>query len=176
MSITTGKGDHGQTDLLFGRRVAKNDPRIIALGALDSLNAGLGLARARCPDDERMESIQRNLMSLMGEVATLPEDEARAREAGFETVRDTDVERLGSWIGEIESRLPPARDWALPGARGDLLAARLDAARALCRQAESAVVGLSPDPDIITISPTGCAFLNRLSDFLWLRAREVEQT
>ena len=84
MSISTRKGDDGETDLMFGRRVAKNHPRIIVLGAVDELNAMLGIVLTHCGDQaeikERVMAIQNDLITLMGEVGTLPEDLVRYKE------------------------------------------------------------------------------------------------
>ena len=79
MSIITGRGDSGESDLLFGKRIAKGAIRLDALGDVDELNAALGVARAEAGEGESSElidTIQHKLVGLMGQLATLPEDEA----------------------------------------------------------------------------------------------------
>src|SRR5215831_3164558 len=82
MSIITKTGDDGTTGLMYNRRVPKCHPRVEAYGAVDELNAALGMARARSADEFPQESllaIQKDLVILMGELATLPEDMERYR-------------------------------------------------------------------------------------------------
>src|SRR4051812_35289556 len=77
MSIATKTGDRGTTALMFGHRVPKTDPRIAANGAVDELNAALGMARAFCPDEfvtGPILAIQKELVTLMGEIGVAPED------------------------------------------------------------------------------------------------------
>ena len=89
MSIISGRGDEGTTDLLFGRRIAKTSLRVSALGCVDELNAALGLARAAGPTDDVLAIIdhaQEKLVGLMGELACLPEDLPRYREKGYAVI------------------------------------------------------------------------------------------
>jgi cob(I)alamin adenosyltransferase len=86
MSIITGRGDSGETDLLFGKRIAKTALRIEALGCVDELNAALGVARASGAKPEwiaLIDVLQEKLIGLMGQLATLPEDMERYRGTNF---------------------------------------------------------------------------------------------
>ena len=173
MSIATKTGDDGTTALMYGRRVPKTDPRVEAYGTVDELNAAIGVARAGCTDAwiaERLLSIQKELVILMGELAVAAEDRERYRKGGCEFVGPGMVDRLGSLVIEIESQQPKFDGWATPG--GTPTAAALDLARTICRRAERRVVALGPvarklNPDLIR-------YLNRLADLLWLMARKDE--
>jgi len=175
MSITTKRGDSGETDLLYGRRIAKTHPRMEALGAVDELTAALGLARLSSRDPNGLSligSVQQELVSLMGLLACHADDYARYLKDGFATLEQTHVTRLTAAAGEIEAALPPPTDWVLPGSRGSWASAHLDVARSICRRAERCVAGLGgadapPTPHLVP-------YLNRLSDLLWLMARREE--
>ena len=173
MSITTGKGDNGETDLMFGRRVSKNHPRIIALGAVDELNTMLGIVLTHCGDQseikERTVTIQNDFIVLMGELGTLPEDLSRYEEKGFERFGIGHLEKIDQWISVIEGKDIQVEGWALPGSSGLQLSASLDHARVICRRAERECVGL-----INELDPSILSYLNRLSDLLWLMARESD--
>ena len=101
MSISTERGDDGETDLLYGRRVSKTHPRVVAGGAIDELNAALGLVRVAGGDDEGlavlMELIQRDLINLMGEVALPDEDRLFLRHDVL------DPELIRQWTSEVDS-------------------------------------------------------------------------
>lgn len=170
MSISTKRGDDGGTDLMFGRRVSKSEQRVAAYGAVDELNAALGLVRAagcsaRVPD-ELLSQIQNELIVLMGELATDPQDLPRYLESGFSQVDGEMVGRIGGEVERVERDYELSfKGWALPGDAGLLGAAQLDMARTICRRAEREVVLLEQEnPEIVR-------FLNRLSDLLWLLAR-----
>ena len=170
MSIATKKGDSGSTALMYNRRVSKTNPRVEACGAIDELNAALGLARAASPDPFSTQSlllIQKDLVVLMGELATLPEDLPRFQQDGFHTVDGEMIARLDRLVAELESRKISFAGWATPGNTPS--AGFLDFARTVCRRAERNIVqlherNLLPNAEIIV-------FLNRLSDVLWLLAR-----
>jgi cob(I)alamin adenosyltransferase len=176
MSIVTKTGDAGTTALMYGRRVAKSHPRIAACGAVDELNAALGLARAELgrgvpaePPDwlrDALLPIQKDLVGLMGELATLDEDMPRYIKDGFAVISAECVARLDQLAGKLEAGIPPFKDWVMPGANPT--SAALDFARTVCRRAERHVCSLQlHNPQIIT-------YLNRLSDVLWLMARWIE--
>jgi cob(I)alamin adenosyltransferase len=173
MSIATRTGDTGSTSLLFGRRVSKADARIAANGAIDELNAALGMARALARWDfvrEPILAIQRELVGLMGEIACEEGDRDRYREKGFACIDPEKVERLTALVHELENnhRLDFAQ-WATPGASP--AAAALDVARTVCRRAEREVVLVATETEL---NPEILRYLNRLSDLLWLLARWVE--
>lgn len=173
MSIVTKTGDDGTTALMFGRRVPKNHPRVEACGALDELNAALGLARATAPEKfvgENLLWIQKTLVNVMGEVGVLAEDLPRYAQAGYALVTPELTVKLDALVREIEAQKISFTGWATPGATP--AAAALDVARTVCRRAERRVFDLSaagelPNSEILI-------FLNRLSDLLWLFARWVE--
>jgi cob(I)alamin adenosyltransferase len=174
MSIATKTGDDGTTALMYGRRVAKTDPRIAANGAVDELNAALGTVRAFSGDaaiNEPILAIQKELVTLMGELAVLPEDRERYRAGGYDFVEAAMVDRLTAHVDHLEKNHQISyRGWATPGAT--VGSAALDVARTVCRRAERAVLvvretGAEVNPEIVR-------YLNRLSDLCWLWARWVE--
>jgi cob(I)alamin adenosyltransferase len=166
MSIVTRTGDDGTTGLMYGRRVPKSHPRIAACGAIDELNAALGLARAEIGGDTLL-LIQKELVGLMGELATLDEDMPRYIKDGFPVISAGSVARLDQLAAKVESTLPPFKDWVMPGA--NRASAALDFARTVCRRAEREVSALEVhNAGIIK-------YLNRLSDALWLMARSLER-
>lgn len=167
MSIVTKTGDEGETSLMYGRRLPKNNPRSEAYGAVDELTAALGLARAGCEDKfvtEQIHAVQKELINVMGELSTLPEDRQRYAKDGFQIVDATMVDRIGALIIDLEKdRSLFPKDWAIPG--NNSVSAALDLARTICRRSERHVAGLKdPNPEILR-------YLNRLSDFCWILAR-----
>src|SRR5436190_5948195 len=167
MSIVTKTGDQGTTALLFNRRVSKCHPRVLASGDIDELNATLGVARAHISDkvfNERISVIQQELIALMGEIATLPEDAERYLRDGFARVSPAMTARLEDHVREVEPRLGRLKGWAIPGANP--LAAALDLARTVCRRAERSVCALHEGNKLL--NPGIIVYLNRLSDLLWL--------
>lgn len=173
MSITTKRGDTGTTDLLYGRRVPKTHPSMEALGAVDELTSVLGLVRLQAQEEifqEILPRVQRELIAVMGLVAVNAEDYPRYVKDGFSNLGESQLEQLTMEAAEIEKTLPPLKDWVVPGSKGSLAAAHLDHARAICRRAERAVLALGACPN-----PLLPAYLNRLSDLLWLLARKAEE-
>ncbi len=171
-SITTRRGDDGTTDLLFGQRVPKNDPRLEAVGAIDELNGALGLAKAAATDPavgEEITRIQRNLIGLMGEIACETADRPRYRER-FPYLDAAALDRLDREIDRIEKKGISFEGWALPG--GNPEAAALDFARTIARRAERRLLDLT-DPGPPAPALHGC-YINRVSDLLWLLARKAE--
>lgn len=179
MSITTLRGDDGATDLLYGHRVGKDHARIEACGAVDELNAMLGVARTQVPADSHwvgdIDLVQSDLVGLMGQLAALSQDRERYQRDGFPSITETETARLTRMAAETERRfLRPFRDWARPGGMGRPAAAFLDLARTVCRRAERRVAGLHLGDGGLEY-PEVLKFLNRLSDLLWLWARELEE-
>lgn len=168
-SITTRYGDRGQTRLLSGRRVYKDDARIEFLGDLDELVAALGVVRARARRASvrrRILLIQRSLFVLGSEVAASPHGRGvLPRGLGTEQVA-----LLDRWCAEMESRDFP-RGFVVPGA--SLKAAWIDWARCVCRRCERRLVTLTRRKWFR--NPHALAWINRLSDFLWLLARAAER-
>lgn len=166
VKIYTKTGDSGETDLFDGTRVAKSTDRVGAYGGVDELNAVIGAVRALGVDgalDEMLARIQRDLFALGARLA----DPAR-RIAGRVTkaaLGPEDVTRLEGWIDELEAGLPQLRRFILPG--GAPAGASLHLARTICRRAERHIVALGPD----AIEPPMLAYVNRLSDLLFVMAR-----
>jgi len=173
MSIVTKTGDAGTTALMYGRRVPKNHPRVEAYGAVDELNAALGVARAIAAEkfiSENLLSIQKQLVTLMGELAVSPEDLPRYAKDGFSTVMPPMTAELDRLVKEIEAQNVSFKGWATPGATPT--AAALDLARTICRRAERRVCDLNQTGELKNAEII--IFLNRLSDLLWLFARWEE--
>ena len=173
MSIATRQGDDGTTSLLYGQRVPKDHPQIEAVGALDELNAALGLAKATASAEgarARLIPIQQDLVALMGELACAETDAERYARSKFRQLAETDLARLDAAIAELEATPRDLRGWATPGA--NLPAATLDLARTTARRAERRVIALAAHGR--HVRPLIGQYLNRVSDLLWLLAREAE--
>lgn len=173
MSIVTKTGDHGTTGLMYNRRVPKSHPRVEAYGSVDELNAALGMARAAAGDGfirENLLIIQKDLVILMGELATAVEDLPRFVKDGFSVVTPSLTAKLDKLVQEIESQKVSLKNWATPGA--NLSSASLDVARTVCRRAERRVCALHESGQLQ--NPEIIVYMNRLADLLWLFARWVE--
>ena len=173
MSIVTKTGDQGTTALMYKRRVSKSDPRVEACGAVDELNAALGLARAAPgagSSGERLLAIQRDLVAAMGELATAPEDYTQYTRDGFAKVTPAMTAGLDAAVQELEALHIHFKGWAMPGA--DPVSAALDSARTVCRRAERRICALKLTGQLQ--NDEILAYFNRLSDLLWLLARRAE--
>ncbi len=173
MSIATRTGDTGTTGLMYNRRVSKCHPRVEAYGSVDELNTALGMARASAEHPfitEALQARQKDLVILMGELATLPEDLERYVKDGFHRVTNALIAPLDSLVTEIEKQNVSFKGWATPGSC--LSSATLDHARTACRRAERRVAALQESGGLD--NPQIIIFLNRFSDALWLMARWVE--
>lgn len=162
MKIYTRTGDQGQTSLFGGTRVAKNDARIEAYGTVDELSSFLGVAQAALPPAEvstQIESVQRDLFEIGAHLAS----PGTSRFAGVDIQRITDLEQS---IDAMERELAPLTNFILPG--GAMSAAQLHVARTVCRRAERCVVALH---DESPATQSTIAYLNRLSDWLFVAAR-----
>jgi cob(I)alamin adenosyltransferase len=163
--IYTRGGDAGETSLGDGQRVSKADLRVEAYGAVDELNALLGVVLAReAPAEFRpwLERIQNELFDLGADLAVPLEDTKRERTR----ITEEQVERLENLCDEVNERLEPLRSFVLPG--GTEPAALLHLARTVCRRAERVTVALAAQEDV---TPEALAYLNRLSDLLFILAR-----
>jgi len=139
MAVITKRGDEGESDLLFGQRVAKDSCRMEALGAADELNAALGMARTSGlgkDAETAIDGIQRRLVHLMGQLACRPGDAEHYVDAGFAGLGTDDVEWLEGLAKRLEAGGANPGVWARPGAEGRMAAAALDFARAIARRAE----------------------------------------
>jgi cob(I)alamin adenosyltransferase len=175
MSIATKTGDTGETALMYGRRVPKTHRRVEAYGTVDELNAALGLARASAKValiQETILRVQKELVTLMGELAVADQDRERYRKDGYDVVTPAMVDWLTAVVDDLEKnhRITFKR-WATPGST--FASATLDVARTTCRRAERKVVALTGSAAYV--NPDTIRYLNRLSDVLWLFAR-LEET
>ena len=174
MSIATKTGDAGETSLMYGRRVPKTDARVDAYGCVDELNAALGLARATAANafvTEQIYAVQKELVIVMGELATGAEDSERYVKDGFQQTSAAMTDRLTSGVDDLESRLGKFKHWSVPGKTMD--SATLDLARTVCRRAERRVAALMAADS--NFNAEILRYLNRLSDLCWLLARYAEQ-
>jgi cob(I)alamin adenosyltransferase len=156
---------------MYGHRVSKSHPRVEACGAVDELNAAIGLARATVAHPfvtDHLYTTQKELVALMGELATLPVDLPRYAKDGFPVLKNAMTRRLDTIVKEIEAQNVSFKDWATPGATHG--SAALDVARTICRRSERLVCALADEVK----NPEILVYLNRLSDALWLMARWVE--
>jgi cob(I)alamin adenosyltransferase len=168
MSIATKRGDGGQTGLSGGIRVSKIHPRVECYGTIDELISQMGFARSICHDADiaaRIERIQRELYKVGSAIATPPESKKTPPE-----ITAAMVDALEAEVHQIEAEPGVLGDWSLPGGAPD--AAALDVARTVCRRAERLATALV-EASIIQ-NPNILAYLNRLSDVLWLFGRLVE--
>jgi cob(I)alamin adenosyltransferase len=167
-STSTRRGDGGDTSLPNGARVSKGELRVETAGSIDELNSAIGLARALCDDlaiAARIRAIQRELFPLGSSFSTL----SGGRRAVPE-ISDDMVAQLDAFVDELEAEPGLIRDWTLPG---DLRhAAAFDVARTICRRAERNAVRLMSSG--VSVQKNALAYLNRLSDVLWLVARVLE--
>ena len=147
MSIATKTGDDGTTALMYGRRVPKNHPRVEAYGAVDELNAALGLARVSAEHDfvrDNLLAIQKDLIVLMGELCVQPEDLFRYVKDGYLLVTQAMSAKLDARVREIEAQNINFKGWATPGEA--MNSAALDMARTICRRAERRVAQRTDRP------------------------------
>jgi cob(I)alamin adenosyltransferase len=168
MSIATKRGDGGQTGLAGGIRVSKADLRVESYGTVDELNTFLGFARSICQNAEIKvwtETIQRTLFRLGSALATPPESKKTPPVISLE-----DVAMLTDLVHRIEAIEGILSDWSLPGAHPE--SAAFEVARTVCRRAERNAVRFVENGG--TIKPEIIAYLNRLSDVIWLFGRLIE--
>jgi cob(I)alamin adenosyltransferase len=174
MSIATKTGDAGETSLMYGRRVPKTDARVDAYGCVDELNAALGLARVTASNPfltEQIFAVQKELVTVMGELATAPEDMDRYVKDGFQLTSPVMTDRLTAAVDDLEkNKLGKFKGWAVPGKTMD--SATLDLARTTCRRAERRVAALMAGAP--EFNAEILRYLNRLSDLCWLLARYAE--
>ena len=168
MKIYTKTGDAGETGLFGGGRVPKDDPRVEAYGDVDELNSAIGMARATAPvdfHDALLESIQRDLFAIGGQLATPDPEKVRAALEKAELSEER-VRVMEAAMDAAELELPPLRAFVLPA--GTAKAAAFHLARTICRRAERNVVTLSHSAEVHELF---IVYLNRLSDLLFTLAR-----
>jgi cob(I)alamin adenosyltransferase len=173
--IYTKTGDKGQTSLVGGTRVAKTDTRLMAYGTLDELNSVLGIVRSHLPAatgglmdfgrqvENSLQVVQNNLFNIGSHLAC--EDAKFA--AALPSLSSGGLASLESEMDIWEAELPPLKNFILPG--GSSLASYAHLARTVCRRAERETVALS---EVASVNSEYIIYLNRLSDWLFLLARE----
>jgi len=171
--VYTRQGDAGETQLVGGKRVPKDDARVEAYGTVDELNSLLGAARAELRRSEietdkleqldaQLAVIQSELFDLGTTLASPPED----RWEGMTAIRSEDVTRLEQQLDEMNEGIPALEEFILPG--GGPCASLLHLARTVCRRAERRALAVVPGDQE---AATALAYLNRLSDWLFVAAR-----
>jgi cob(I)alamin adenosyltransferase len=167
VKIYTRRGDSGETDLRDMSRVSKTSPRIEAYGTVDEVNALLGTVRPTGYDDvdEYLAACQNHLHIVQADLAN-PEPEE-----DDPVITDEHVDSVEDWIDACEEQLEPLESFILPG--GSDAGAKLHQARAVCRRAERRAVALADHED--EVNETAIAYLNRLSDALFVFARLVNE-
>jgi len=171
--IYTKTGDAGTTGLGTGERVSKDAARIAAYGTVDEANSAIGMARIHLGGghqglDSKLERIQNDMFDLGADLC-VPD---RGAPLGYEPLRMTEaqVDRVEAEIDELNAELQPLKSFVLPG--GSAAAAALHVARTVCRRAEREMVTLS-GLEGETVSPAALKYINRLSDFLFVASRYV---
>jgi cob(I)alamin adenosyltransferase len=167
-SISTMKGDGGETSLAGGVRVSKASTRVETYGTIDELNSSLGFARSICDDGEVaafVKSVQQDLFRIGSSLAT-PTESPKPQIVIDPAV----VDRLTAEVHRIEAIEGMLADWSIPGEHR--AAAAFDVARTICRRAERALVRLQEAGAVV--QPAILAYVNRLSDLLWLFGRKLE--
>jgi len=170
--IYTKTGDAGTTGLGTGERVRKDAARIAAYGTVDETNATIGMVRLHLADNPKVDAmlgrIQNDLFDLGADLC-VPD---RGEKLEFEALRvsDDQVARLEAEIDEMNAELKPLKSFVLPG--GSPASAALHVARTVCRRAEREMVTLAAlegEP----VGPAALKYVNRLSDFLFVAGRYV---
>lgn len=166
--IYTRTGDDGTTGLVDGSRIAKSSALIAAIGDVDEVNSAIGVAAAalagQAPADE-LARVQNDLFDLGADLATPAGIDGALR------VTAAQVERLEAAIDAVTAVMPPLTSFILPG--GSPAAAALHLARAITRRAERSVARAAAEG---SVSPAVGAYINRLSDYLFVAARHVNQS
>lgn len=170
MKIYTKTGDRGETGLIGGRRVGKDDPRIVAYGAVDELNSSIGMAVCMLQSAEAFGDMVDIFTKIQNDLFVVGSDLADPDypDSKFGTPRTTEkmAAALEPDIDKLEAELPPITFFILPG--GSTPGAMLHICRGVARRAETAAVALSrAEP----INPAILVYLNRLADLLFVAAR-----
>lgn len=171
MKVYTKRGDDGSTGLLYGGRVDKDDVRTTAYGTVDECVSALGMARAELDGDlhDLVLQVQRDLFAVGAQLATKVDDWGKLQ-VGVSKVDQGMVDALDVRIDASVERHPLPGEFVVPG--GTRAAAALDLARTICRRAERHVVAMKRADLLPDEAPL--RYLNRLSDYLYVLAREAE--
>jgi len=177
--VYTKKGDTGETSLVGGIRIAKDHPRLEAIGTVDELNSLVGLVRTfnsqksaserRDKFDGILQTIQQWLFDLGHELACDPKNPPKKGQVA--TMTEVQVQWLEEVIDAMNEELKPLDSFVLPG--GTPVNAFLHQCRTVCRRAERVMVSLSRDDEV---GPQAIAFINRLSDTFFVFSRWVACT
>ena len=169
VKIYTKTGDKGTTSLVYGTRVAKNDPLVEAYGTCDEANSAIGVAISHMATeffqekeelDAVFHEIQTTLFHVGAELATPKGKEVKWK------LTEEDIGKLEQWIDRFDAEVPPLSNFILPG--GHPAGAGLHLARTIARRAERSAISIGEE-----VSPNVLAYLNRLSDFLFVAARLI---
>lgn len=174
--IYTRSGDKGETSLYTGQRVPKNDPHIMAIGDVDECNSAIGLALSLLPEEgplnktrEQLIHIQHALFDVGAAIAT-PRTSSEKKKVEKTRFSESAIKDLENWIDEMQEQLPKLTHFILPG--GHPAGAALHVARGLCRRAERTVIPLNMTHEVVDLVTI---FLNRLSDYLFVASRFINQ-
>jgi cob(I)alamin adenosyltransferase len=172
VKIYTRKGDAGDTGIWGGVRLGKDDLRVEAIGAVDECNAAIGVALAHGLPDRLADLLRKAQSGLFIVGSDLMAPDRSGPGGSLPRIGDDDTDRLEQAIDELELELPALRNFIVPG--GTMAAAQLHLARTVCRRAERQVTRLARRGD--QVSGAVQAYLNRLSDFLFVAARYLNHT
>lgn len=167
MKIYTKKGDKGETGLIGGVRVSKNDLRINAYGTVDELNAHIGMLRDSISNNEfemQLLDIQDRLFTA-GSLLAVGE---KGTSMKLPELMESDIKMLETWIDKMDQSLPEMKTFVLPG--GHLTVSKCHIARTVCRRAERIIVELS---NRVNIDSVILSYFNRLSDYLFTLSRKL---
>lgn len=167
MKIYTKLGDKGQTSLIGGKRVPKDNIRIEAYGTIDELIAYIAVIRDLLSSDYQKELLLKIQYTLMDCAAILASDDT-SHEYKLPEIKDDIVSDLENKIDEIEKELPPLKNFIIPG--GHLASSHCHVARNICRRAERIIIKLNNNA---IINQNLLRYINRLSDFLFVMARKI---
>ena len=167
MKIYTKKGDKGQTGLIGGSRVSKNDLRINAYGTVDELNAHVGLLRD-LTDDRELKSNLIDIQDRLFTAGSLLAVGKKGTKMKLPELHESDINCLESWIDGMDKLLPEMKSFILPG--GHVAVSTCHIVRTVCRRAERLIVELSNQ---VEVSPVIVAYFNRLSDYFFTLSRKL---
>ena len=165
--ISTKTGDKGETGLGDGSRISKTSARIQVIGEVDEVNSWVGVLAAELDNEDEhqiiLNQIQHDLFDLGGEICV----------PGYTALAPSMLEGLENALVEINEGLPALKDFILPG--GSKAASYCHMARTVCRRAERSIVALANEEvdNSEAVSPLAMQYLNRLSDFFFVLAREL---
>lgn len=171
MKIYTKSGDKGETSLVYGQRVLKNDVRVEAYGTCDEANSIIGMALSFIPAEDNWKElldifrvVQTKLFHVGAEIAT-----PKGKKVGWPIMED-DITFLEETIDRWDATLPPLTNFVLPG--GSKAGSTLHVARTVARRAERMAIDIQ---QVEVVNPIVIKYLNRLSDFLFVAARLVNR-